>query len=195
MATFTSLLFVSTLMYAQDKGTFRDIRDGLEYRWMKVGNQTWMTGNLKFRSQEGSWVYDNDSANEVNLGRLYSWKAAQAACPKGWHVPTEKEWGALVQSLGGSGEAGNKLNAMDTIVKVHPGAGQTASVIISTLLGGVRHPDGSYSGMNVWGGCWTSGKVNDTVATNILFAKGFKDAGFSTNDKKSGFSVRCLKGK
>jgi uncharacterized protein (TIGR02145 family) len=192
---FVSMSFLPVLLHAQDKGTFKDSRDGHDYNWVKIGTQTWMTGNLKFKASDGSWAYNNDSANAVNFGMLYSWKAAQTACPKGWHLPSDKEWGVLIQSLGGNAAAGFKMQAMDTIGKVHGMAGQSAPGAISSLLGGIRHPDGSCSGLNLWGGCWSSGKINDTVASNMLFVHGSKEMGVSTNDKKAGFSVRCIRNK
>jgi uncharacterized protein (TIGR02145 family) len=192
VVTFTFLPF---LLNAQVKGTFKDGRDGNVYNWSKIGTQTWMTGNLKYDVPAASWAYNNDTANLMNFGRLYTWKAAQVACPKGWHLPSEKEWGVLIESQGGSGEAGLKIQAMDTIGKGAGMAGTATPYPMSSLLSGVRHPDGSVTGINIWGGCWTSGKVNDTVGSNVLFARGTKDLGISTNDKKTGFSVRCIRNK
>ncbi|MCX6268023.1 MAG: hypothetical protein NTW16_11790 [Bacteroidetes bacterium] len=191
---FTSSLLISLslpmLLDAQDKGTVKDIRDGHTYNWVKIGAQSWMTENLDFNAQGGSWACNNDSADEVNFGRLYSWKAAQTACPKGWHVPSDKEWGVLMRTL--NSDPGLKMQSMDTIGK-GPGKTGKAPASLSSLLSGVRHPDGSFSGLNLWGGCWTSSKVNDTVATNVLFARGAKEISVSTNDKNTGFSVRCMK--
>ncbi len=194
MTLVVTLSFLPMLLNAQDKGTIKDPRDSRVYNWVKIGTQTWMTQNLKFNAPVGSWAYNNDSANEVNYGRLYSWKAAQTACPKGWHLPSDKEWGVLIQSLGGSAGAGLKMQSMDTIGKAHPAAVAPANAI-STLLGGVRHPDGTCIGLNSWGGCWSAGKVNDTIANNVLFVHGSKEMGLSTNDKNAGFSVRCMKSK
>jgi len=194
MIMLISLMFISSLAIAQTKGTFTDSRDGRVYAWIKIGNQTWMAENLKFAAHLGSWSYNNDSANLATYGRLYTWKTAQTSCPKGWHVPSDKEWGVLIQTLGGNQAAGLKMQIMDTIVKIHAQA-PAGTNALSTLLGGVRHPDGSCIGLNFWGGCWSSGKVNDTVANNVLFAHGRGDLGISTNDKNAGFSVRCIKNK
>ncbi|MEI7896340.1 MAG: FISUMP domain-containing protein [bacterium] len=190
IAVIVTLSFLPMLINAQTKGTFTDPRDKQVYNWAKVGNQTWMTQNLKYNVAAASWAYNNDSVNLNNYGRLYTWKAAQVACPKGWHLPTDKDWSVIIESLGGGGEAGLKMQAMDTI-----GKGPAAPGANSGLLGGVRHPDGSCIGLNFWGGCWSAGKVNDSVANNILFAHATKDMGLSTNDKKAGFSVRCIKTK
>ncbi|MCX6305861.1 MAG: hypothetical protein NT040_12930 [Bacteroidetes bacterium] len=195
VALFISLSILPMLIQAQDKGTFKDARDGHVYNWVKIGTQVWMTTNMKFNVPAESWAYNNDSATEAHYGKLYSWKGAQASCPKGWHLPSDKEWTTAIQSLGGANGAGTRLQSMDTVTNAPVAAGSAVPGHISSLLGGVRHPDGSCIGINSWGGCWTSAKVNDTVATNVLFAHGSKEIGISTNDKKSGFSVRCVRNK
>ena len=177
------MMLLPCLVNAQSKGTFTDVRDGRVYAWVKIGTQTWMGENLKFAAHAGCWTYNNDSANLLTHGRLYTWKTAQTSCPKGWHAPSDKEWGLLIQTLGGNDQAGQKMLAMDTIAKSR----------FSSLLSGIRHPDSTFTGLNSWGGCWTSGKANDSVSNNVLFAHGRKDIGTSTNDKMAGFSVRCIK--
>ncbi|MEI7661415.1 MAG: FISUMP domain-containing protein [Bacteroidota bacterium] len=192
---FISILFFPCLVNGQTKGTFVDTRDNRVYAWVKIGSQTWMAENLKYDAKVGSWAYNNDSTNVPTFGRLYNWKTAQASCPKGWRVPSDKEWGALIQAYGGGGEAGLRMIETDTVVKVRGHAVLPGGTPYSTLLGGIRHPDGSCIGLNYWGGCWSSGKVNDTVANTYLFAHGRKDLGVSTNDKSAGFTVRCVKAK
>ena len=193
MILLISMMFIPCLVNAQTKGTFTDGRDGRVYAWVKIGNQTWMAENLKFAARVGSWSYNNDSANLATYGRLYIWKTAQTACPKGWHVPSDKEWGVLIQTLGGSDAAGLKMQATDTVVKVRGQAAAPGTTPLCSLLGGVRHPDGTCIGLNFWGGCWTSSKTNDTISKNVLFAHGRGDMGVGTNDKNAGFSVRCVK--
>ncbi len=195
IALFFSLSILPVLLNAQAKQTFTDIRDNHVYHYVKIGAQSWMAENLRVNLPAGSWSYNNDSVNEKKFGRLYSWKAAQTACPKGWHLPSDKEWNVLIQSLGGSNLAGLKMQMMDTIAGAPGTAGTPAPGTLSSLLSGVRHPDGSCIGMNFWGGCWSSGKVNDSVGNNVLFAHGSKDLGVSSNDKNSGFSVRCVRNK
>ena len=195
MILLISMIIFPCLMKAQTKGTFIDSRDNRVYAWVKIGNLTWMAQNLKFDAKVGSWGYNNDSAFMLTFGRLYNWKTAQASCPKGWHVPSDKEWGSLIQTLGGVDEAGFKMLAMDTVVKVRGHEDAPATAPYSTLLGGVRHPDGSCIGINYWGGCWSSVKVNDSVAKNVIFAHGRKEITVGTNDKMTGFAVRCVKTK
>lgn len=194
-AAIAILLLFPAILHAQDKGTFKDPRNGYDYTWTIIGHQAWMIQNLNYKTNEESWDYNNDTSNSQHFGRLYSWKAAQAACPKGWHLPSAKEWNVLTQSLGGSAAAGEKLQKMDTIDKTKVVTMASVKGTLSTLLAGVRHPDGTSTGIGVWGGCWMSGKATDTVGSNVLFAKNAKDIVVSTNDKRSGFSVRCVRNK
>ena len=79
---------------------FKDERDEQEYRAIKIGGKTWLAENFRYQ----------DSANPINgiyivmtrentedYGYLYTWDAAQAACPAGWHLPTDEEWNKLFE--------------------------------------------------------------------------------------------------
>lgn len=43
----------------------------------------------------GSYCYDEDPVNCEKYEQLYDYPSAQKACPKGWRLPTKKEWKAL----------------------------------------------------------------------------------------------------
>jgi len=58
---------------------------------------------------EGSVCFDADSCEKY--GRLYDWDAAKKACPSGWHLPSDAEWTALENYVGGSSVAGTKLKS------------------------------------------------------------------------------------
>jgi uncharacterized protein (TIGR02145 family) len=81
----------------KDHGTFTDARDGLKYKWIRIGDQVWMAENLKAREYsdgellaDGKYIenllgdtitkcwfsYENDENNLNTYGALYTWAAA-----------------------------------------------------------------------------------------------------------------------
>jgi uncharacterized protein (TIGR02145 family) len=74
-------------------GTLKDPRDGKTYKTTMIGKKEWMAQNLNYQ-MEGSFAINNNETFSEKMGRLYTWKAVESKnlCPKGWHVPTSKEW-------------------------------------------------------------------------------------------------------
>jgi len=78
---------------------FCDSRDNKTYKWFKIGELIWMAENLNYNAKN-SVCYDNKPQNCEKYGKLYDWNSAQKACPKGWHLPSAKEWSALKAAIG-----------------------------------------------------------------------------------------------
>jgi len=96
--------------------SFMDSRDQKTYKWVKIGNQVWMSENLAYTggsmrhitdntewegnlTYDGWCTYENDVDNRGAYGVLYQWEAAKEACPEGWHLPTLEEWIVLEDYL------------------------------------------------------------------------------------------------
>jgi uncharacterized protein (TIGR02145 family) len=95
----------------EDKyGSFTDSRDKQVYKWVKIGNQTWMAENLNFNSENSECLLEISTNCEI-YGREYDWTTAMSACPSGWHLPSDKEWATLIDKVGGEDIAGTKLKA------------------------------------------------------------------------------------
>ena len=89
---------------------FTDSRDGKTYKTVKIGKAVWMAENLNFAA-EGSKCYGNEDANCEKYGRMYNWETAKKACPAGFHLPSDDEWTALTDAVGGLDSAGTKLKS------------------------------------------------------------------------------------
>jgi len=208
----------------KDDGDTRIVKDidGNVYKTVKIGNQEWFAENLKTTkynngtpipnvTSNSEWSkltsgaytwYDNDEATYKDAyGALYNWYAVNACnlCPTGWHVPTDAEWTALTDYVGGASVAGGKLKSTRTAPDarprwIGPNTNATDEYGFSALPGGLRaHNDGTFLNVGVCGYWWSS---TEYIATNawcrIMFYSNGDVAYFSDN-KRYGYSVRCIR--
>jgi len=191
--------------------------DGNTYHAIRIGDQVWMTENLKTTHYANGdeipdgtgvgdisgetdpeyWFAYIDNLNNVSTyGRLYTWYTvsdSRNVCPDGWHVPTDAEWTTLTDYLGGTSVAGGKLKETGTSHWNSPNTDATNESSFTALPGGIRGSNGSFAGIGDYCYWWSSTEDSSVSAFHrILY---YNNANFGKNlyDKKSGFSVRCLK--
>lgn len=178
---------------AIEENIFTDVRDGKIYKKIKIGNQTWMSENLKYITSKSSWCYDNKTENCDKYGRLYDWKTANRACPAGWHLPSNNEWQALIDYLGGGNDVtGGKLKSTSEWNDANT-FGITNSSGFSALPGGYRSNGGgvffNLGNNSFWWSATESGGAYawgcELKYTYVHMLNGY--------DKLFGLSVRCLK--
>lgn len=144
------------------------------------------------------WPYDGKDSNLTNYGRMYTWLAVtdpRNMCPTGWHVSTESEWLNMIEFLGGTEIAGEKLK--DTLNKYWetPNVGANNSSLFSGRAGGYRTEFGSYLNQMKFGYYWTSTEDPNDKESAICFAlysgtgKVYRDS----KPKRYAMSVRCVK--
>ena len=148
----------------------------------------------------------NDPQNANVYGNLYNWAVVnddRGVCPDGWHVPSDDEYTILTDYLGGVEVAGGKMkectegNCPESDYWNTPNTEATNESGFSGLPGGYRDRYGNYSGMNEQGFFWSSTEdINDsdrvwrrTVEYDSSEVYGL----YRGTNKKSGFSIRCLK--
>jgi uncharacterized protein (TIGR02145 family) len=193
-----------------DGNQIKDI-DGNIYGTTKIGKQYWTTKNLnvsRFRNGDEipfvtsaeEWeragelgkpaccCYGNTGYNCEKYGRLYNWFAVvdkRGLAPKGYHIPSDKEWSSLLDYLGGRA---NK------ILKSEDDWDGKNEVSFNGLPGGYRGYLGGFDNLGsvgVWGSSSEGISTGDASNLNLNANYGYVDRAF--NFKEDGVSVRCLR--
>ena len=194
-------------------GTYTDTRDGNVYKTVTIGDQIWMSENLKYLPSvtgqgTGSettpyyYVYGYDgtivsdakaTANYSTYGVLYNWSAAKVACPAGWHLPGDAEWTKLTDFLGGEAVAGGKLKETGTTHWNAPNEDATNETGFTALPGGFRNNNGTFSVIGDYANWWSATEQTDNEAWYRVtyFVSGVVYRNYY--HKEYGLSVRCVK--
>lgn len=192
------------------------------YSSVKIGKQEWMNKNLdveRFRNgdlipevkTDAAWVkagedhkpawcyYKNDLSNGRKYGKLYNYYAvtdSRGLAPKGWHIPSKREWSKLIDFLGGEKVAGEKMKEVDSWFKE---VNSSDNSLFNALPGGFRYSSGSCDYIGEKGSSyycttfWADDDISDTQGWYIYLSNGSETAGSSEVNKIDGLSVRCIK--
>ena len=200
----------------------KDNKGTTYYKSVKIGNDEWMAENLDveyFRNgdiiphitSKEDWVkaaelkkpgwcyYENETSTGRKYGKLYNWYAVndkRGLAPKGWHIPSKREWNEMFDYLGGSSVAGEKMKEVDSWFGTVKSSGNCG---FNALPGGFRYVDGTFDYIGKRGGSyfcatfWASDDMEDTKGWYIFLTNGTDNAGSSNASKVDGLSVRCVK--
>jgi len=190
-------------------GSFVDSRDGKTYHYIGIGTQFWMTENLAYtgsgqnitdntdwsnNTDYDAWCYyENNSSNGEIYGVLYQWEVAKAACPAGWHLPTDAEWATLSDYLGGASVAGGKMKEIGTTHWSSPNTGADNSSGFSALPAGDRRHTGDFDHQEASAVWWGATEDDNNRISYYYLSYSSAEIGSYSNKKIFGFSVRCVK--
>ena len=169
-------------------GVMKDTRDGQTYKTVKNKDQVWMAENLNFKTNAGSWCYNNDPANGEIYGRLYAYEEAVKVCPEGWHLPDMEEWKVLINNYGGMENAGKKLKCSKPGAWFNCGDGTNESGF-SALPGGGGKMHESFHAIKAAAIFWA---LPERAIVNIGCDHDIVSISKCTNGDCA-FSVRCIK--
>lgn len=170
---------------------FTDPRDSQIYKTVELNGLRWMAQNLNFDIGNGCWAYDYDPNNEEKYGRLYTWEAAEKACPPGWRLPTDKEWQGLAKSFGGyydwrtKEDYGNPQKAYSALA-----TGGLSG--FSVQFGGDHSPKDSFRYLGERGFYWSATQFDKDNAWYYYFNRIYGELNRFNHTKSRGFSCRCV---
>lgn len=217
MRNFTIFLIFNIIILSQGISTGQTVSDadGNVYNTVVIGTQEWINENLHTTklndgtpiplvSDNTEWVnlttpgycwYNNLASNDTSYGALYNWYTVNTnkLCPTGWAVPTDAEWTTLVDYLGGSTVAGDKLKEAGTAHwAINPTATNESG--FTALPGGQRGAYGVFDVQRYCATFWSSTAVGgyNPGIWNLYYTSALVQ---NLNDgKDAGKSVRCIKG-
>jgi len=159
--------------------TFKDIRDNRSYKFVKIGEQTWMAENLNYNAtgskcgdESTRTLSDENTTTCDTYGRLYNFATAKIACPAGWDLPTKADWEILIITAGGEATGGKYLRISG----------------FKALAGGWGRPTGEFKNIGE-AGFWRS-----TASGLILvIPNGGDKVAWNSDGDEYLHSVRCIK--
>jgi uncharacterized protein (TIGR02145 family) len=175
-------------------GTFTDSRDGKRYKKITIGAKTWMAENLNYNAYT-SKCYENIEEYCLGYGRLYNWETALVACPAGFHLPTDAEWTALTNYVGGGSRNLKSTSGWykDYDIFSKTDGNGTNTFEFSALPGGSGRSDGRFleAGNGYW---WSATEYDASHAYRRLMSYSDNYVDRDSKNKTNLYSVRCVEG-
>ncbi len=213
-------LSVTKIDYDSTTNTVLDVRDNQSYKLVTIGNQLWMSENLRY-DVPGVYGYEDTLFINSNTkyGRVYNWytvmgvdslnpssanpSGIKGICPDGFHLPSRSEWFEMEIAIGmiptdttTSGFRGTHADSMKST------SGWASNMNGSNSSGFNSYPAGAYlsfAGGLTWvgkrAGYWTASDSagsppNAYLVSNDTFNQGVENT-LAVKDDVS-VSCRCL---
>lgn len=150
------------------KGTFIDNRDNKTYKWIKIGEQTWMSEDLKYND---TIFYSFTAEKKNDTLKLVN-------CPDGWHIPSATDWNKLFTTVGRTA-ASERLQEKNGF---------------NSILNGRYNADiKSIENKGSHAYYWTSTERDQYTNWVFFIYKSAPTPGKIDGDKRFGYSIRCIK--
>jgi uncharacterized protein (TIGR02145 family) len=203
------------------KWIVRDV-DGNVYSTVRIGNQVWLTSDLKTTSYNDltaihlisdstvwdnvtvpayGWYYDYKAGLKAAFGPLYNWYAVNTGklAPQGWHVSTDGDWDTLQNTLLAQGYGWDGITGITIVKALAAQSNWDSSENIGAIGNDLSKNNGSgFSALPGlifnWHGCWwTTSEFNDFQAVSQTMSFYSATISREPRDKKYACSVRCIR--
>ena len=177
-------------------GEMIDNRDGQVYKTVVIDNHTWMAENLNFETAN-SYCYNDTAKYCATYGRMYTWSAAQNACPEGWHLPSYDEVYILTgPDLSGYTRTADQLRSKVGWIPLNgddtPGLDTYG---FSASPGGRRIASGQYDALGTEVGYWFYIESSDYIIYDWVmeFHQDDRYSMLKRENEGWAYSIRCIK--
>lgn len=189
--------------------------DGNVYEYIPIGDQLWITENLKvthynngdkiprIRTAKVKWCCEEEGKFgwQKTYENSYNWYAVnddRGLCPAGFHVPSDDEYAVLIDYLNGSDIAGGRMKK-EGIERGNdrnwsdPNTGATNKSGFTALPGGfMSYYNGTNQRMGQWGFFWSSTEDGSYNAWSRDLFYITSEVFRNSDSKHRGLSVRCI---
>ena len=202
------LLLISVLLLQCDDDLNIEVKDasGNIYETVVLGNQTWITSNLKSELFcDGSEISTSFDYFEVDslinkYGRLYPWSVNDSGknpCPCGYHLPSVEEYTNLVDFLGSDDgakmKAQNQWQWIDEYATDLSGLSMMPSFWYGTFMTNASdYINGDLKG-RAYGYYWLNESSSELYAEGFMLSYNGKLSTLAEFEKSTYRAIRCLK--
>ena len=139
-----------------------------------------------------AWCYFNNDMSNAPLGKLYNWYALndpRGLAPKGWHIPSDKDWTMLFMNTGSLQEDFQKIGVTQLFSDK-----DLARFLFSQQSIGIRSEDGLFqresNSLQLW---WSSTHFDADKAIVRGFDTSLHQPHKMYWEKGVGLFVRCVR--